>query len=69
LTELKFSEFTLAPELPRGISDAGFTYCTPIQSNALPLALAGRDVAGQAQFVIGFRLQPGNKHPNRNLVP
>jgi len=53
LTELKFSEFTLAPELHRGISDAGFTYCTPIQSNALPLALAGRDVAGQAQTGTG----------------
>jgi len=53
LTELKFSEFSLAPELHRGISDAGFTYCTPIQSKALPIALAGRDVAGQAQTGTG----------------
>ena len=36
-----------------GIRDAGFTYCTPIQSKALPIALAGRDVAGQAQTGTG----------------
>jgi len=53
LTELKFSEFSLAPELQRGIADAGFTYCTPIQSKALPIALDGRDVAGQAQTGTG----------------
>jgi len=53
LTELKFSEFSLAPELHAGIRDAGFTYCTPIQSKALPIALAGRDVAGQAQTGTG----------------
>jgi len=53
LTELKFSEFSLAPEVFRGITDAGFTYCTPIQSKTLPIALAGRDVAGQAQTGTG----------------
>src|SRR5690606_2195434 len=38
LTELKFSELELAPEVQRGIADAGFTYCTPIQSKTLPVA-------------------------------
>jgi len=37
----------------QGIHDAGFTYCTPIQAQTLPLALAGRDVAGQAQTGTG----------------
>jgi ATP-dependent RNA helicase RhlB len=37
----------------QGIADAGFTTCTPIQSQSLPLALAGRDVAGQAQTGTG----------------
>jgi ATP-dependent RNA helicase RhlB len=37
----------------KGIADAGFTYCTPIQSKTLPIALAGRDVAGQAQTGTG----------------
>jgi ATP-dependent RNA helicase RhlB len=37
----------------QGIADAGFTTCTPIQSQSLPLALKGRDVAGQAQTGTG----------------
>jgi ATP-dependent RNA helicase RhlB len=36
-----------------GISDAGFTVCTPIQAQTLPIALKGRDVAGQAQTGTG----------------
>jgi ATP-dependent RNA helicase RhlB len=36
-----------------GIRDAGFTVCTPIQGQTLPIALAGRDVAGQAQTGTG----------------
>lgn len=37
----------------RGIDAAGFTTCTPIQAKALPVALAGKDVAGQAQTGTG----------------
>jgi ATP-dependent RNA helicase RhlB len=36
-----------------GIREAGFTHCTPIQAQTLPIALAGRDVAGQAQTGTG----------------
>jgi len=36
-----------------GIRSAGFTHCTPIQEKVLPLSLAGRDVAGQAQTGTG----------------
>jgi ATP-dependent RNA helicase RhlB len=36
-----------------GIREAGFTHCTPIQAQTLPLALAGKDVAGQAQTGTG----------------
>jgi len=48
-----FVELPLAEALQRGIADLGFTSCTPIQSQSLPLALAGRDVAGQAQTGTG----------------
>jgi ATP-dependent RNA helicase RhlB len=42
------------PEVVRdGIRNAGFTHCTPIQAKILPLSLAGRDVAGQAQTGTG----------------
>jgi ATP-dependent RNA helicase RhlB len=36
-----------------GIRDAGFTVCTPIQAQTLPMALQGRDIAGQAQTGTG----------------
>jgi ATP-dependent RNA helicase RhlB len=48
-----FSSFDLQPSLARGIVDAGFKFTTPIQAQTLPLALAGRDVAGQAQTGTG----------------
>src|SRR5262249_39885984 len=35
------------------IRGAGFTRCTPIQDKVLPLSLAGKDVAGQAQTGTG----------------
>ncbi len=48
-----FESFGLAPPLMQGIRDAGFTFCTPIQAQTLPIALSGRDVAGQAQTGTG----------------
>jgi ATP-dependent RNA helicase RhlB len=48
-----FASFDLTPELMRGIAEAGFERCTPIQAQTLPFALAGRDVAGQAQTGTG----------------
>ncbi|MHB1239663.1 MAG: DEAD/DEAH box helicase [Gammaproteobacteria bacterium] len=53
LTDVSFSSFDLPAEVMQGIDGAGFTYCTPIQSNTLPLALSGQDVAGQAQTGTG----------------
>jgi len=53
LTEKTFSEFGLPEALLSGIRDAGFERCTPIQAATLPIALAGRDVAGQAQTGTG----------------
>lgn len=43
----------MAPELLQGTRDAGFDYCTPIQAAALPHALKGHDVEGQAQTGTG----------------
>ena len=53
LTEVPFTSLPLAGKLQAGIADAGFLRCTPIQEQTLPLALAGRDVAGQAQTGTG----------------
>ena len=53
LTETRFDEFNLHPEVLAGLKDAGFVYCTPIQAQTLPVSLTGRDVAGQAQTGTG----------------
>jgi ATP-dependent RNA helicase RhlB len=53
LTDVPFSSFDLSPALQRGVDEAGFQYCTTIQAQTLPIALAGHDVAGQAQTGTG----------------
>jgi ATP-dependent RNA helicase RhlB len=56
LTDIRFDSFALHPTLQTGLAEAGFTFCTPIQAETLPLALAGKDVAGQAQTGTGKTL-------------
>jgi len=53
LSNQRFTDFALDPDVVRGIEAAGFEYCTPIQAEALPHLLKGRDVAGQAQTGTG----------------
>src|SRR5690349_12529495 len=48
-----FQSLGLVPPVMDGIRDAGFTVCTPIQAQTLPIALSGKDVAGQAQTGTG----------------
>jgi ATP-dependent RNA helicase RhlB len=53
LTDLSFSSLHLPEALQKGLADASFERCTPIQAQTLPQALAGLDVAGQAQTGTG----------------
>lgn len=53
LSDIPYSSFSLPENLMQGIEDAGFSLCTPIQAETLPVALGGRDVAGQAQTGTG----------------
>ncbi len=48
-----FEELDLHETLIQGVADAGFERLTPIQQRTLPIALTGRDVAGQAQTGTG----------------
>ncbi|HLC43466.1 MAG TPA: DEAD/DEAH box helicase [Methylomirabilota bacterium] len=50
---MNFSDLDLPEPVRRGIEAAGFTSCTPIQEAALPLALRGKDLAGQSQTGTG----------------
>lgn len=48
-TGTPFDALNLREEILKGLRDAGFERCTPIQDKTLPLTLSGRDVAAQAQ--------------------
>ena len=48
-----FAELGLAPEILRALDDMGYNIPTPIQKQAIPLVLAGRDLMAQAQTGTG----------------
>jgi len=48
-----FDELGLRPELLRAVTEAGYTTPTPIQAQAIPVILAGKDVMGGAQTGTG----------------
>ncbi len=52
-SEILFASLDMHEAVLAGVKAAGFTACTPIQAGALPQALAGHDVAGQAQTGTG----------------
>lgn len=49
LTEIKFADLNLAPQVVTGLEAMGFEHCTSIQAKSLPVLLQGTDIAGQAQ--------------------
>jgi len=53
LTDVAFASLPLHPALLDGLNALGFSHCTPIQAQTLPLALQGVDLAGQAQTGTG----------------
>jgi ATP-dependent RNA helicase RhlE len=50
---VSFSDLGLAPDLLRSVREAGYERPTPIQREAIPPALAGRDLLGCAQTGTG----------------
>ncbi|MGQ3067679.1 MAG: DEAD/DEAH box helicase [Brevundimonas sp.] len=49
----EFSQLGLSPTTLQAVADTGYTTATPIQAQAIPVALAGRDVLGIAQTGTG----------------
>ncbi|WP_421931560.1 DEAD/DEAH box helicase [Phenylobacterium sp.] len=49
----EFSELGLSPATLQAVADTGYTTATPIQAEAIPVALQGRDVLGIAQTGTG----------------
>src|SRR5690349_8084850 len=71
-----FADFGLAPEILRALSDQGYVHPTPIQAQAIPVVLQGRDVMGAAQTgtgkTAGFSLpiiQLLLAHANNSMSP
>lgn len=78
---MKFTELDLPAEVQQGVEKVGFTDLTPVQEESIPLALSGKDVAGQAQtgtgktaaFLISLftrllRQKRRNQHAPRALI-
>jgi ATP-dependent RNA helicase RhlE len=69
---LSFAELGLRPELLRAVQARGYTHPTPVQREAIPIVLAGRDLLAGAQtgtgktaaFVLPIlqRLDPNRSH-------
>ena len=81
---MKFESLNLPPEILKGLSDAAFERCTPIQELSLPTSIEGKDLIAQSQTgsgktavflitifkrLIGGELQPGRKPRALIVVP
>ena len=53
MSETKFSELDLLPEIARAIGELGFEYATDIQAQAIPLMRTGIDLIGRSQTGTG----------------
>jgi superfamily II DNA/RNA helicase len=49
----RFDDFGLAPPILQALADQGYQHPTPIQAQAIPVVLQGRDVMGAAQTGTG----------------
>jgi ATP-dependent RNA helicase RhlE len=75
---MKFQSFSFHPAVAAGVTAAGYTTPTPIQTQAIPPIMAGRDVMGLAQTGTGktaafalpilHRLMQGSRGTVRALV-
>ena len=71
---MTFESLGLAPALLRALSENNYTTPTPIQAEAIPLALAGHDVLGGAQTgtgktaAFGLPLLTASPRPRRRMA-
>lgn len=78
LQKIKFEELDISNNILKAVEDMGFEETTPIQTNAIPLILKGKDIIGQAQtgtgktaaFAIPLleKIDPKNKNPQAIIL-
>jgi ATP-dependent RNA helicase DeaD len=72
MTKITFKDLGLKESLVRAIDDLGFVNPSPIQAEAIPVAIKGTDIIGQAQTGTGktaaFGLPIVNNIKNRNAI-
>ncbi|WP_082616355.1 DEAD/DEAH box helicase [Massilia sp. Root418] len=51
--QVRFADFGLSPDILRALTAQGYVHPTPIQAQAIPVVLQGRDVMGAAQTGTG----------------
>ena len=53
MTEITFKDLALSPSTLKAIEEIGYVKPSPIQAEAIPVVLAGKDIIGQAQSGTG----------------
>ena len=53
MEKLRFEDMNLSEAVQRAVSDMGFEEASPIQAQAIPIILEGKDIIGQAQTGTG----------------
>ena len=53
MESVRFEDFGLSPDILRALSEQGYVHPTPIQAQAIPVVLQGKDVMGAAQTGTG----------------
>ena len=73
---MSFDDLGLSPELLRAVRDEGYTTPTPVQEQAIPIALTGKDLIARAQTGTGKTaafalpiLERLKKHANASFSP
>lgn len=51
--QVRFEDFGLSPDILRALTEQGYVHPTPIQAQAIPVVLQGKDVMGAAQTGTG----------------
>ena len=53
MEKIRFEDFSLSAEIQKGVKAMGFEEMSPIQGQAIPVLLEGKDIIGQAQTGTG----------------